>query len=114
MLGGLKGCADSRKVLDFSTARLGVQPFHVARFAHFEWSGDIHFLEIFCSDDVAGHTAQVIGWGDKRGDSNDAGVHKEFGDFGNTADVLSAVFSRKSEAFVDTTAYVVAIEDTAK
>ena len=40
--------------------------------------------------------------------------HTSFGNFGNTADVLSAVFSRKSKAFVDAAAYVVAIEDTAK
>ena len=114
MFGGLKRGTDSRKVLDFSTARLGIEAFHVSLLTHFERSGDIYFFEIFCPDNVAGHAAQLIRWGNKCSDGNDARVHKEFGHFGYTANILPAVFSRKSEAFVDSAAYVVAIENAAK
>lgn len=48
--------------------------------------------------------------GDEAGDCDSGAVGEEFGDLGDAADVLIAVFFREAEVFVEAEADVVAVE----
>ena len=59
---------------------------------------------------LTGQVAISSVWADEAGDGDGGGIGEEFGDLGDTADVLFPVLGRETEIFVQAEADVVAIE----
>ena len=114
MFGHFKRCRNSGEILNFPSACLGIQPFHIPLFAFFQRSTYENFQKIILSDNIRRHFTDIIIRADKCRNRNDTAVQKQFGDFGDTTDVLHTVGFGEAQIVIDTAADIVAVQNTAK
>ena len=111
--GASKGAETPVKSL-IAPACLRIQPFDIAPLALFDRSADIYFQEVLLPDNRCRHFPQIVIRADKSRYRDNSRIDKKFAYFGDTADILYPVFSRKAEIVVDPAADIVAVQDAAQ
>ena len=114
MFGCFERSGNAREILDLAPACLRIQPFDIAPLALFDRSADIYFQEVLLPDNRCRHFPQIVIRADKSRYRDNSRIDKKFAYFGDTADILYPVFSRKAEIVVDPAADIVAVQDAAQ
>lgn len=109
MFGCFERSGNTREILDLAPACLRIQPFDIAPLALFDRSADIYFQEVLLPDNRCRHFPQIVIRADKSRYRDNSRIDKKFAYFGDTADILYPVFSRKAEIVVDPAADIVAV-----
>ena len=114
MFGCFERSGNAREILDLAPACLRIQPFDIAPLALFDRSADIYFQEVLLPDNRCRHFPQIVIRADKSRYRDNSRIDKKFAYFGDTADILYPVFSRKAEIVVDPAADIIAVQDAAQ
>jgi hypothetical protein len=101
---------DARKPFDHALPGFLVEPFHVAAFANIQGGIDVDFDKVAGANDGTGHIPHRSFWADKGVDTDDSGIEKKPGYFGNPANVFHALGFREPQVVVDPGADIVSVE----
>ena len=112
--GASKGAETPVKSLISPRRAFAYNPLTFAPLALFDRSADIYFQEVLLPDNRCRHFPQIVIRADKSRYRDNSRIDKKFAYFGDTADILYPVFSRKAEIVVDPAADIVAVQDAAQ
>lgn len=105
-----KGGIPAGELFHLSRRDFGVEPLRVPGGTSLEGGLHINFEKISVADHFAGEASQRVIRRDEGGDHNDPALGEELRHFGNTADVLKAVFIGKAEVAVQSAADVIPVK----
>ena len=109
--GWLVGAVDAGKVLQLSPPRLRVKPLRIALFTNFNRRVNEYFQKFsLCKQSPREPAFRAIRR-DERNQHDQAGIHHQLCDFGDTANVFHAIRFGKSQIAAKAMAYVVSIQN---